>query len=84
MTFVIDYEFRPGCEYICYLPRLKGAAAIPTLTLRNFRESCSANCVHPWKPKPPPPKPKVMVKDADGNEVPANFTSDYGEMPFGK
>merc|ERR1711970_1105725 len=63
MTFVIDYEFRPGCEYICYLPRLKGAAAIPTLTLRNFRESCSANCVHPWKPKPPPPKPPTPPVD---------------------
>ena len=63
MTFVIDYEFRPGCDYICYLPRLKGAAAIPTLTLRNFRESCSANCVHPWKPKPPPPKPPTPPVD---------------------
>lgn len=57
MSFLIDYEFRPGCEYNCYLPRLQGAAAIPTLTNVKFRSACSPNCVHFWKPKPPPPTP---------------------------
>lgn len=57
MSFLIDYEFRPGCEYNCYLPRLTGAAAIPTLTTAKFRSACSPNCVHFWKPKPPPPTP---------------------------
>jgi hypothetical protein len=57
MSFLIDYEFRPGCEYNCYLPRLTGAAAIPTLTTTKFRSACSPNCVHFWKPKPPPPTP---------------------------
>jgi len=57
MSFLIDYEYRPGCEYNCYLPRLTGAAAIPTLTTAKFRSACSPNCVHFWKPKPPPPTP---------------------------
>jgi hypothetical protein len=57
-----DEKFRPGVDFICYMPRLKGAEAIPTLTPKTYRESCSALCSHHWKPPPapiviPPPPP---------------------------
>lgn len=45
------------------MPRLQGVEAIPTLTPTRFRDSCSANCSHSWKPKPPPPVPTPPPPD---------------------
>jgi len=64
-----NFKFRPGLEYNCYLPRLSGADAIPTLTPKKYRQSCSALCSHSWKPReapriptPPPPDPMVLYQ----------------------
>ena len=58
-----NFKFRPGLEYNCYLPRLSGAEAIPTLTPKKYRGSCSSRCSHPWKPREPPRIPTPPPPD---------------------